>query len=149
MDKTQKLGPYLLSGWTMLQEACADCLLPLVRSKKKEIICANCLYSFTEDGEKIQKPVQVNKDSPQQLEKPKQQIAVSSEEKKKEKYISPEAILIPLLENKIIPSIIKAIDLKIESSSSITTKEFLTGLKQLYNNLKHYQNELAAAKKLT
>lgn len=39
---SKKMGEYLLQGWAMLQDACSDCLFPLMKSRKGEIICVGC-----------------------------------------------------------------------------------------------------------
>lgn len=35
-DVSKKMGAKLLQGWAMLEKACADCNVPLMRSKKGE-----------------------------------------------------------------------------------------------------------------
>ena len=42
-DKVSKaMGDLLLQGWTMLQESCDDCNVPLMRNKKQEMVCVGC-----------------------------------------------------------------------------------------------------------
>jgi uncharacterized Zn finger protein (UPF0148 family) len=39
---SKKMGDLLLQGWAMLEDTCALCLFPLMRSKKGEYLCVGC-----------------------------------------------------------------------------------------------------------
>lgn len=45
---SDKLGDYMLKGWTMLDETC-DCQVPLMRSKQGDKICVECKATKKED----------------------------------------------------------------------------------------------------
>jgi len=36
------MGELLLQGWTMLEDACMECLFTLMRSRKGEVVCVCC-----------------------------------------------------------------------------------------------------------
>ena len=36
------MGSLLLKGWTMLDESCPDCFMPIMRNKNKQEVCPMC-----------------------------------------------------------------------------------------------------------
>lgn len=85
MDKTNKLGPYLLSGWTMLEDACPNCLLPLVRNKQKEIICANC-------GKDYQSKQTDEDNQIQEIEADNKYVEIKEEKKEKKSVVETKIV---------------------------------------------------------
>lgn len=78
-DQTSgKLAEKLLEGWTMLEECCPDCLVPLMRPKKGAAVCVSCGFEW--DKTKTKKPEP-------QAERIENQELLSKEERKKEKEI--------------------------------------------------------------
>eukprot|EP01017_Pseudomicrothorax_dubius_P019435 TRINITY_DN2137_c0_g1_i17.p1 TRINITY_DN2137_c0_g1~~TRINITY_DN2137_c0_g1_i17.p1 ORF type:complete len:241 (-),score=32.23 TRINITY_DN2137_c0_g1_i17:755-1477(-) len=47
-DYSKKIGEKLLMGYTMLEQACDTCYVPLMRSKKKEVSCVGCGRIFSQ-----------------------------------------------------------------------------------------------------
>lgn len=45
-EVSKKLGEKLVQGWAMLQDACNDCNVPIMRSKKGEMVCFGCNKSY-------------------------------------------------------------------------------------------------------
>jgi uncharacterized Zn finger protein (UPF0148 family) len=41
-ELSKKMGEKLIQGWAMLEDVCFDCLFPLMRSRRGEIICVGC-----------------------------------------------------------------------------------------------------------
>lgn len=39
---SKKIGEKLISGWTMMESACEECNVPLMKSKKANLICCGC-----------------------------------------------------------------------------------------------------------
>ena len=59
-DVSAILGQKLLEGWTMLEEACDDCNVPLMRNREGEVICFSCNAHFikNQDGLYIKEVLQ-------------------------------------------------------------------------------------------
>ena len=56
---SQQLGVLLLQGWTMLEECCDDCNVPLMRSRdKKQELCVQCNQNKLEPRK--QEPAKTN-----------------------------------------------------------------------------------------
>ena len=45
-ELSSKLAQKLLKGYTMLEECCPDCLVPLMRLKKEPAVCVGCDYQW-------------------------------------------------------------------------------------------------------
>lgn len=45
-ELSSKLAQKLLRGYTMLEECCPDCLVPLMRLKKEAAVCVGCDYKW-------------------------------------------------------------------------------------------------------
>ncbi|KAL4430258.1 hypothetical protein ABPG74_014817 [Tetrahymena malaccensis] len=72
-DEISKLlSQKLLQGYAMLQECCAVCLAPIMRSKTGEYTCVGCKWVKTK--KEFDEIVQAQLDGVQQQEKPKQQV---------------------------------------------------------------------------
>ena len=54
-DISKKLGEKLIQGWAMLEDACQDCNVPIMRSKKGEMVCFGCNRGFRREGEEEKK----------------------------------------------------------------------------------------------
>jgi len=56
-DPSKKLGEKLLEGWIMMKEGCPDCeSVPLMKSKKGEILCVACDKFFKNPNQKGSAP---------------------------------------------------------------------------------------------
>ena len=61
-DASSKLGVLLLKGWTMMEEACYDCNVPLMKNKQNELLCVNCNAIYLLEKGKLIK--QLNQQTP-------------------------------------------------------------------------------------
>merc|ERR1712137_96993 len=53
-DPSSKLGEKLLQGWTMLEDACPRCNIPLMRKpKSKDMLCVGCGAQVVESMDQI------------------------------------------------------------------------------------------------
>jgi uncharacterized Zn finger protein (UPF0148 family) len=68
---SKKMGDLLLQGWAMLEDTCPQCLFPIMRSKKGELVCVGC------------GPVEKKQAQPKTPQKP----VVKAEEKKVEEPV--------------------------------------------------------------
>ena len=50
-QSSKKMSDKLLKGWTMLEDCCPDCFVPLMK-KKNEIMCVGCDCSFPKENNK-------------------------------------------------------------------------------------------------
>lgn len=48
-DSSAKLAQKLLEGYTMLEECCPDCLIPLMRPRKGNAVCVGCDFKWAGD----------------------------------------------------------------------------------------------------
>jgi len=106
-EMSKKMGEYLLQGWTMLEDCCLDCLFPLMRSKKGEVICVGCgPVKPVEEKKPIQKveynkPANVNNEE-RKIDRSKElEIVMEKEEPKKQPVQKKEEK--PVSEQKPIP----------------------------------------------
>ncbi|EWS72413.1 sjogren'S syndrome/scleroderma autoantigen 1 protein (macronuclear) [Tetrahymena thermophila SB210] len=82
-DEISKLlSQKLLQGYAMLQECCAVCLAPIMKSKKGEYTCVGCKWVKTK--KEFDDIVSTQLDGVQQQEKPKQQVSQQQQSKPQE-----------------------------------------------------------------
>lgn len=67
-DSSSKLAKKLLEGWTMLEECCPDCLIPLMKPRKGPAICVGCGYEWEKGRENAKKLEQIQ-EKPEKVEK--------------------------------------------------------------------------------
>ena len=54
------LGQYLLKGWTLLQEHCPQCIVPLMRNPQGTMVCVLCNSNVVKDNTASQSPKNIN-----------------------------------------------------------------------------------------
>lgn len=68
-DSSSKLAKKLLEGWTMLEECCPDCLIPLMRPRKGPAVCVGCDYEWEKDRSENPEKLDKSKEKPKKIEK--------------------------------------------------------------------------------
>ena len=48
-DSSSKLAQKLLEGWSMLEECCPDCFVPLMKPRKGPALCVSCGFEWDKD----------------------------------------------------------------------------------------------------
>jgi len=77
---SEKLGQYMLKGWTLMDIHCSvgSCSCPLVKSREGVMLCAACDTEYIEEGEEQEVEAKVQSISPQPVETPAESSAVES-----------------------------------------------------------------------
>ena len=59
---SQNMGALLIQGWTMMEESCDTCNVPLMQSRdKKQELCVECNKNYVQSAKpvEVKKPVEV------------------------------------------------------------------------------------------